>query len=183
MENKNKPDRLDKRFIFIVSICLLCTILFTIQYMSSTATGDETSVDAEVTVTSNVNQSYGDSVFASSRVLLAERALGEPDNLGSYMFMQGWKSLELEGTVADCSNVSIWLSKRGWQSSRFKVYISSDGSNWAYIGGGTCKSSGYIRYDFNGVFGGVKYIKVERDQNWSWSMILLDAVWAKGGDA
>jgi len=183
MENKNKPDRLDKKFIFIVSIWLLCTILFTIQYTSSTATGDETSVDAEVTVTSNVNQSYGDSVFASSRVLAPRWALGEPDNFGSYLFMRGWISIELEGTVADCSDISVWLAKRGWHSSRFKVYVSSDGSNWAYAGGGTCKSQGYIRYDFSGAFGGVKYIKVERDRNWSWSIILLDAVWAKGGDA
>ena len=183
MGNIKKPSGKDKKSVFMAGIWLLCLILFTIQYAVPVSAGDESSVDTEVTVTSNGDQSYGDSVVASSRVLSSGRALGEPDKLGSYMFMRGWISIELEGIVVDCSNISVWLAKRGWQSSRFNVYISSDSINWAYVGGGTCKSRGYIRYDFSGAFNGIKYIKVERDRYWSWSIISLDAVWAKGGDA
>ena len=52
-----------------------------------------------------------------------------------------------------------------------------------YIGDGEGKSKNYERYDFSGAFGDVKYIRIERNLLWSWSIMLLDAVYAKGGDA
>jgi len=63
------------------------------------------------------------------------------------------------------------------------VYVSADGSVWTHIGSARCRSRSYEQQDFNGAFGDVKYIQVERRGSGRWSALLLDAVWAKGGDA
>jgi len=141
------------------------------------------SIDVTVTVTSPSPESYGVSVAVSSRVFLPWRALGEPDGSGAWMFQKGWIAIELEGTVTDGNNISIWVAKRGWKSPVFKVYASVDGSTWKHIGGGKCTTTGYTRYDFSGAFGDVKHIKVERNGSGRWSFMLIDAVRAKGGDA
>jgi len=180
--NKRKTNRSGEKFLFIISLWLLCVTLAAGQY-AGLVYADDDAIDATVTVTSTSEESYGVGVVASSRVLLSRRALGEPDSRGALMFAKGWVSIELEGTVTDCSQVSIWLAKRGKGSPRFKVYTSSDGSSWTYIGGGKCTSQRYSRYDLGGDFGDVQYIKVKCNQSWRWSAISLDAVYAKGGDA
>ena len=182
MENREKVYRLSKQTLFVVCILLLCVIFAAGQYAVPTYASDEP-IDVTVTVTSSSPESYGVSVVDSSRVFLPWRALGEPDGSGAWMFQKGWIAIELEGMVTDGSNISIWAAKRGWKSPAFKVYASADGSTWKHIGGGKCTSGSYTRFDFSGAFGDVKYIKVKRNGPGRWSFILLDAVWAKGGDA
>ncbi len=85
--------------------------------------------------------------------------------------------------VIGCNEVSIWAAKVGCGSPRFSVYVSADGANWTEVGSVSCSSSPwwplcYARYDFNGDFGDVKYVKVSRGGPlWSW--LLLDAARAK----
>jgi len=182
VRNKEKAGRIGKKFLDIISILLLCVIFAAGQHAVPTYAADEP-IDVTVTVTSSSPESYGESVAASSRVFLSWRALGEPDSQGAWMLQRGWISIKLEGTVANCSGISIWAARRGWRSLSFKVYASADGSAWKHIGGGKCTSRSYTRYDFSGAFGDVKYIKVKRNGSGRWSFMLLDAVWAKGGDA
>lgn len=183
MGNKKKTGRPSKKSIFIGGILLLCVILAQVQY-AVLVYADKGPIDVTVTVTSPpIAESYGASIAASSGVVLPGRALGEPDGKGALMFRRSWVSIELEGTVKDCSDISVWVAKRGWRSHEFKLYASSDGSTWIYVGSGTSTSGRYTRYDFAGTFGEVKYIKFERDKWWRWSIMSLDAVWAKGGDA
>ena len=181
MGNKKKTGRISKKSLAIVGILLSCVIFAAGQYAVPIYASDD-SLDATVTVTSPSPESYGVSVAASSRVFLTWRALGEPDDGGAWMLQGSWVSIKLENTVANCSDISIWAIRRGWKSPRFKVYASTDGNTWTYAGGGKCIATSYTRYDFSGAFGDVKYIKVKRDGSGRWSFMLLDAVWAKGGD-
>jgi len=182
LENQKKAYRPSKQTLFVVCILLLGVIFAAGQYAVPTYASDEP-IDVTVTVTSSSPESYGVSVADSSRVFLPWRALGEPDGRGAWMLQRGWVSIELESMVANCSDISIWAAKRGWRSPVFKVYASTDGSTWKHIGGGKCTTTGYTRFDFSGAFGDVKYIKVRRNASGRWSFMLLDAVWAKGGDA
>ena len=165
-----------KSHVLIGGALLFCFVLGVVQN-AAPVHGDEESITAGVTVRAPVAESYGATIVASSRVLLRWRALGEPDGRGAWMLRGGRISIELEDMVTDCSDVSIWAAKRGWRSPRFTVYVSADGSNWTYIGGARCTSRRYVRYDFGGDFGEVKYIGVRRAGQWS--VLLLDAAWAK----
>ena len=160
--------------------CFLVELFFSGSMVLS---DEEGSVDAEVEVLPGGNASYGASVSEDLRTLLAHRALGAPDQKGAFIMRRGWVSLELEGVVKGCDTISIWSARRGWGRSDFNIYASTDGSSWVYIGSGACESRKYTRYDFNGVFGDVRYIKVEHSSPRPWSFITLDAVWAKGGGA
>ncbi len=177
-----KDSKRSKKLALIVGTFLVCALLIAGQ-PAVPVSAEEGDVEAEVTVSVPVKESYGASIADSSRVVLLRRALEEPDGQGALMLRQGWVSIELDGVVKDCQVISVWLAKRGWRSPRFSVYASSDGNNWTYIGDGECTSKNYERYDFSGAFGDVKYIRIERNLLWSWSIMLLDAVYAKGGDA
>ncbi len=170
------------RVLLLACIWLLYFIVAITQPALPAYASDD-SIDATVTVTSTTGESYGATVIASRYTWLTWQALGEPDNRGAWIFRRGWATFELESTVTDGQDISIWAAKIGWKSPHFKVYASSDGSNWTYVGNGKCKSQGFTRFDFNGSYGDVRYIKVERNQAWAWSTMGLDAVWAKGGDA
>ena len=177
-----KDNKQCKKLILIISMSLVCIFLITGQ-PAVPVSAEEGDVEAEVTVNAPVKESYGASIADSSRVVLLRRALEEPDGHGALMLRRGWVSIELDGVVKDGQVISVWLAKRGWRSPRFSVYASSDGNNWMYIGDGEFTSKDYERYDFSGAFGDVKYIRIERNLLWSWSIMLLDAVYAKGGDA
>ena len=170
-----------KKYRLIAGVLLFGIILVVGQYSLVYATDD--SIDVTVTVTEPANESYGANVIGSDQVWLPWRALGEPDRRGALIFRRGWVTIELENTVVDSTRVSIWAARWGWKPPHFKVYASADGSDWQYIGNGKCQSVRYTRFDFNGNFGDVRYIKVERNQMWAWSTMALDAVWVKGGDA
>ena len=180
---EGKRDRVvNRKGLLVTGILSLCIVFGAVQY-AVPVYGSEDSLPAEATVTSPSAESYGASVAASSRVFLPQHAPGEPDGRGAWMLRRGWIDIELEDTVTGCTNISIWTVKRDWRSPSFKVYVSADGSTWTYIGGCKCTSTGYTRYDFSGIFGDVRYIKVRRNGSGRWSVMLLDAVRAKGGDA
>lgn len=172
-----------KKALSLVVVLLLCVALVAEQYAVPVWAEDESLLDATVTVTSSSPESYGASVAASSGVFLQGSALGQPDSWGAWMHRRGWISIELEDTVMDCSHVSLWLAKIGRRDPGFKVYISTDGSNWTYIGNDRCTTGSYTQYDFSGDFNEVKYIKIKRNGSGRWSWLLIDAVRAKGGDA
>jgi hypothetical protein len=171
-----------KKLVLVVIMLLAGALLMAGQHMAPVA-AEESDVGAEVTVTEIVPESYGASIADSSRVIRSSRALEEPDSKGALMLVRGWASIELDGMVKDCHLISVWLARRGWRSAKFSVYASTDGNNWTHIGDGECTSKDYERHDFNGAFGNVRYIKIERNLWWAWSIMLLDAVYAEGGDA
>jgi hypothetical protein len=142
---------------------------------------DETDVDAEVEVLPGEGISFGTEVFGFRSVLFARWALGEPDRWGASIFRNGWLSIELENNVSDADTISIWAANRGWWPSHMKIYVSADGRKWEQVGNEKVTSAGFQRYDFTGNFGGVKYVRVNRN-GWPWSWLCLDAVGAKGGD-
>jgi hypothetical protein len=171
-----------KKPVLVVITLLAGALLMAGQHIAPVA-AEESDVGADVTVTEVVAESYGASIADSSRVIRSSRALEEPDNDGAMMLVRGWASIELDGIVKDCQLISVWLAKRGWRSAKFSVYASTDGNNWTHIGDGECTSKDYERHDFSGAFGNVRCIKIERNLWWAWSIMLLDAVYAKGGDA
>ena len=188
-EKRKPPTCLNKKTgklyhiaLFLAGIWLPCAII-TMALPALPASASDDSIDAVVTVNSSVNESYGAAVTAAHYVWPTWRALGEPDKRAALIFRRGWIIIELENTITDCQDISIWAARVGWKSPHFKVYASSDGINWDYVGNGKCKSRRYTRFDFSGTYGDVRYIKVERNQAWSWSTMALDAVWAKGGGA
>ena len=132
-----------------------------------------------VTVLSEgTEESYGERVNKSYRVSYPDRALHEPDNVGAVIRKKGKIGMELNGTVKDCKNVSVWVAAR--RRSKFNVYVSEDGTNWTKIGSGICKSKQYRQYDYTGEFGDVKYIGYTRtDRGGRRSIMLLDAVHAE----
>ncbi len=119
-------------------------------------------------------ESYGERVAARHRVILPWLALHAPDHRGALMLRRGWISIELNDTIRDCSEVDVWMMSPGWFTKpRFKVFVSSNGHDWAFIGAHRAKR-GYRQYRFTGDFGDVRYIKVVRDRKPA--LILLDAV-------
>ena len=179
---KKEAGGISKKAFLMVSILLLGAVLAAMP-QGRPACADDTSLGASVTVIPASQESYGERVVASSRILMRWRALGEPDGRGAWMLHQGWASIRLADTVTDCNTVSIWAAKIGFWSPKFKVYVSANGRRWTYIGSGKCTSQGYAQHDFTGTFGDVKYIQVRRIGSSRWSFMLLDAVRAGGGDA
>ena len=177
---KEKGGVVNKKFLFIVGVLLLCVAFAVVEY-ALPAYGSEESLTATATVTSPSAESYGASVAASSQVFLPWHALGKPDGWGAWMLRRGWVDIELEDVVTDCNEVSIWARRAGWGFPRFDVYVSADGSSWIDVGSGSCTSKGYTRYDFSGDFGDVEYVKVRRNGSGRWSMMMLDAVVGERG--
>ncbi len=145
------------------------------------AADDDTSVVAEVEVVAEGTISYGASVVKSKSALLPILALGEPDGWGAFVFGNGQIIVELEDEVVDAGTVSVWMANNGWGFSNVTIYASPDGKNWTAAGQEIVVPRDFVRYDFNGSFGDVKYIHVDR-KGGRLSWLLLDAVGAKGGD-
>jgi hypothetical protein len=171
-----------------VSINKLLTTVLTRLVIVMTLTGgpvmadDETSTEAGVQVLPAEAISYGARVTGSHSALWPIWALGKPDGRGAFILMNGWISLELKKSVLNSNTISILAADMGWQHSNIKIYVSADGRKWKLAGNQKVKSREFQRYDFNGSFGNVKYIKVSRSGG-PWSWLRLDAVGAKGGDA
>jgi hypothetical protein len=146
-----------------------------------TAADDETSVVGEVYVSEPDAYTYGKSVVKSRSTLFAERALGEPDDESAYILFRGMVEIELEDSVAGADTVSIWAANGGFRDADVKVSVSSNGKKWTHAGTVTVNSDTVTRYDINGSFDNVKYIKVDK-KGWIFSWLALDAVGVKGGD-
>ncbi|KAF5431701.1 Outer membrane protein assembly factor, partial [Candidatus Methanophagaceae archaeon] len=133
-----------------------------------------------VTVVSSSVESYGESVYAKKNVLLAWRALGEPDNRGAVLHRKARIAIELEETIPGCKNVSVWVRKLGFWPVQFDVYVSSDGTDWTKIGRETCIFPRWKQYDFSGDFGDVQYIAIKKPGTAQRPKFMgLDAVYAK----
>ena len=142
---------------------------------------DESSVNADVTVVSPANESYGALVIDARETLLAWLALGAPDYLFATVFRNGGMEIELEAAVPDAAVISIWGSNVGFQHSNVKVSVSENEKRWQKIASLKIQSVENRRYDIYGSFGNVRYIKVERSGT-PFSFLMLDAVRAKVGD-
>jgi len=142
---------------------------------------DESSTDAQVEVLPGEAGSYGISVIESRRTLFPSSALGEPDGRGAFILWKGWISMELEDSVLNAHTISIWAANSGCGASHMNIYVSADGSTWTQVDKEKVVSADFLRYDFSGSFGDVRYIKVSRSGR-RWSFLRLDAVCAKGGD-
>lgn len=164
--------------------------------MPATA-NDESTTDAKVEVLPGEAGSYGASVIESKHTLFPSSALEEPDGWGAFIFWNGYISIRLEGSVPNATTISIWASSPGGRSagmnsadtnsagswsSNMKIYVSADGRKWKQVGSEKVASADFLRYDFSGSFGDVKYIKVSRSGGRWLSFLRLDAVYAKGGD-
>ena len=127
--------------------------------------------------------SYGGSVYGKKNVWLTWRARGEPDNRGALLSRNARIEIELDETIPECKNVSVWVRKVGFRLPSFEVDVSSDGSTWTQIGSGTCNSFRWIRFDFTtgGVGDNVKYIGIRKPGGrWRQKLMGLDAVRAEG---
>ena len=142
---------------------------------------DETTTEGEIEVLPGEAGSYGASVIESQHTLFPSSALGEPDGRGAFILWKGWISMELEGSVLNAHTISIWAANSGWGASHMNIYVSADGSTWTQVDKEKVVSADFLRYDFSGSFGDVRYIKVSRSGG-RWSFLRLDAVCAKGGD-
>jgi hypothetical protein len=142
---------------------------------------DETDVDAEVEVLPAGGANYAAKVIGLRSTILPRLALGEPDGWSAFVFRNGWILLELESSVSDVGTISIWAANRGWHFSNMRIYVSADGKKWKPVGNEKVESADFLKYDFTGSFGSVKYIRVYRN-GWPWSWLRLDAVGAKGGE-
>ncbi|MBE9513771.1 MAG: hypothetical protein KAX25_05175 [Dehalococcoidia bacterium] len=181
--SKEKGRLVNKKALAVASILSLCLVSILAPDAVVVCGDGELPLDATVAVVEPGMGSYGESVVGSHRVVLPQHALDEPDSRGAWVFRRGWISLELEDVVTDCNRVGLWVRKIGWGFPAFRVYVSADGAVWTHVGSGTCRSRSYMQYDFNAAFGDVEYVKVERRGSGRWVALLLDAVWAKGGDA
>jgi hypothetical protein len=141
---------------------------------------DGTDVDVEVEVLPAGGTNYAAKVVGSRSILLPRLALGEPDGWSAFVFRNGWILLELKSSVSDVETISVWAANRGWHSSNMRIYVSADGKKWKPAGNEKVKSADFLKYDFTGSFGDVKYIKVDRSGG-PWSWLRLDAVGAKEG--
>ncbi len=143
---------------------------------------DESTTDAQVEVLPEETGSYGAWVIKSQLTLFPSSALGKPDAQGAIILWNGWISIKLEDKELDVHKISIWADNNGWWNSLvgMKIYVSADGSKWTKVGEKYISGS-FLRYDFTGSFGNVRYIKVSR-ASWQWSILRLDAVYAEGGD-
>jgi hypothetical protein len=142
---------------------------------------DESSTDANVTVVEGGEESYGARVTAFNDVLLPRLALGKPDRFGAFIYRDGWMEIKLEKTIADCTAVSFWAANIGWQKSQFTVYISDNDKKWEKAGTINVNRTVIDRYNLAGNFGNVSYLKLNRNGS-KWSIGIIDAVCAKGGD-
>jgi hypothetical protein len=167
-----------RRIFIMVGAILLAALL--VGDVPITA-DDETSTDASAEVLPAGGISYGYRVTGFRNVLFPNWTLGEPDDRGAFLFWRGWLSVELEDTIANADMISIWAANSGWWSTNIKIYVSADGSKWKRIGIEKVKSARFLKYDINGNFGDVCYIKMERSGG-RWSLLRIDAVGAKGGD-
>lgn len=126
-------------------------------------------------------ESYGDSVYFKKNVLLARRALGEPNNRGALMRRNAKIAIELEETIPDCTKVSVWVRRVAVRPPSFDVGVSSNGVDWTVIGSETCTSWGWTRYDFTGDWDDVKYIGISKPGTPRKPKLMgLDAVRAEG---
>ena len=143
---------------------------------------DESTTDAQVEVLPEETGSYGASVLGSKLTLFPSSALGRPDDGGALIFWKGWISIKLEDTEVDAHKVSVWADNSGYWNffMNISVYVSADGVKWKKIGEKNVYGD-FLRYDFIGSFGNVRYIKVSRNGG-PWSILRLDAVYAEGGD-
>lgn len=163
-----------------IGTLVVCLALITLLLVTP-AQGAEVPLPAIVTVVSPVDESYGARVYAAERCGSAERALGRPDGSGAILWVGGSVTVELERTIDDCRTIDVWAAKGGLGAGKFKVYVSEDARRWAEVGGGT-STPHYKRYDLERLKGRtVRYVRVEHSGSW-FSVVLLDAVSAKGGD-
>jgi len=127
--------------------------------------------------------SYGGSVYGKKNVWLTWRARGEPDNREALLSRNARIEIELDETIPECKNVSVWVRKVGFRLPSFEVDVSSDGSTWTQIGSGTCNSFRWTRFDFTtgGVGDNVKYIGIRKPGGrWRQKLMGLDAVRVEG---
>lgn len=167
-----------KKSLTTVLVGLL--VLLLVSGMPVTA-DDGTSTEGKVEVLPGEAGSYGASVIESENTLFPSWALGNPDGRGAFILWKGWISMELEGSVPNATTISIWAANSGWGASHMNIYVSADGSTWTQVDKEKVVSADFLRYDFSGSFGDVRYIKVSRSGG-RWSFLRLDAVCAKGGD-
>ena len=135
---------------------------------------DESGMDVAVTVVTD-GCSYGSSIVSSSRVLLAWRAIGEPDGRGAWLLRRGEIVIELEQPVSDLSSVSVWAARLGHGAARLYVYASPDGEHWTYLGRLKLKSAEYAEHRLDGDLGEAAYLKL-RSGSSRWSIVRVDAV-------
>ena len=166
-----------KKSLTILLVGLM--VLLLVPWMPVMA-DDESSTDAQVEVLPE-SGSYGASVIESENTLFPSWALGNPDGRGAFILWKGWISMELEDSVLNAHTISIWAANSGWGASHMNIYVSADGSTWTQVDKEKVVSADFLRYDFSGSFGDVRYIKVSRSGG-RWSFLRLDAVCAKGGD-
>ncbi len=122
-------------------------------------------------------------MYFKENVSRASKALGEPNNRGALMFLNATIAIELEETIPECENVSVWVRRVAVRPPTFEVDVSSDGTNWTTIGDATCHSWGWQRFDFtndSGDWEDVKYIKIAKPGSWHKPKLMgLDAVYAE----
>jgi hypothetical protein len=142
---------------------------------------EESSTGAEVNVLDDSSEIYGARVKDYNNVIFPRRALGKPDHFSAWLYRNGWIEIQLKETVTDCTTVNIWAGYIGWKNARIKVYTSSNGKQWKPAGNIKLNESAISRYTFNGDYGYVRYIKVKLTGS-RWTLGMLDALSAKGGD-
>jgi hypothetical protein len=173
-----KRNRLAVVILLFLLACLSAGALIPCGLISAE---DESSVDASVTVNESIEVSYGASVIAFNDVLWPRLALGKPDHLGTFVYRNGWMEIKLEKTIAGCVSINIWAANLGWQKSQFTIYISDTGKKWGKAGTINVNRSVLNQYNLTGNFGNVGYLKLNRNGS-RWSIGIIDAVGAKGGD-
>ena len=156
----------------------------TVQFQerdTSTNKNGYSAVLAVLTAEEESIESYGDSIDYKKNVILAWRALGEPNNRGALMRRDAKIAIELEETIQDCTKVSVWVRKVAVRAPSFKVGVSSNGVDWTEIGSETCTSCGWTRYDFTGNWADVNYIGISKPGTPRKPKLMgLDAVRAEG---
>lgn len=142
---------------------------------------DEAGVRADVEVNDGSSEACGEDVINWRNAVLPRLALGEPDRFGTLLYRNGWLEIQLDREIEDCTELTVWVGNLGWRDSRLKVYTSDDGRKWCYAAQITLDESSVTEYCINGNYGDVRYMKISRTGS-RWSIGVLDAVMAKGGD-
>ena len=114
------------KFAIIVIAAVSCLLVSMGMQRGLAMASDESSVNADVTVVSPANESYGDRVVDADETLLSWLALEEPDYLCAAIFRNGGMEIELEAEVPDAETVSIWAADVGLWHSNVKVYVSEN---------------------------------------------------------
>ncbi len=165
--------RASVRCLVFVAAALL--VFCPAQMTREPVAADEGGINADVTVVTD-GCSYGGSILSSSRVLLAWRAVGEPDGRGAWLLRKGEIVIELEQPVSGLSSVSVWAGRLGrGGAARLYVYASPDGDNWTYLGRLKLTSAEYAEHRLDGDLGEAAYLKL-RSGSSRWSIVLVDAV-------